>query len=128
MFNWIKNLFNRKRKESLRNAFAEDFPNSWGDRWHSPVAMHQHDKKKFKSIFPIDGPIPFTSEEKKRPKVNKATTRQGKTAMPLKKSASKKAVSQNIKAEVKTGKPVKQAVAIALNVQREAKKSTKGKK
>lgn len=49
--------------------------------------------------------------------------------MPLKKSASKKAVSSNIKAEVKAGKPVKQAVAIALNVQREAKKSTsKGKK
>jgi hypothetical protein len=42
--------------------------------------------------------------------------------MPLKHSASKKAVSQNIKAEVAAGKPQKQAVAIALSEQREAKK------
>lgn len=46
--------------------------------------------------------------------------------MPLKKSASKKAVSQNIKTEIEAGKPQKQAVAIALSTQREAKK--KGKK
>lgn len=38
--------------------------------------------------------------------------------MPLKKSASKKAFSQNIKAEVKAGKPVKQAVTIAYAVKR----------
>ena len=44
MFNWIKNLF--KKKKSLREAFAEDFPNSWG--------------------FPV---------EKPRPQVKKATTR-----------------------------------------------------
>lgn len=46
--------------------------------------------------------------------------------MPLKKSASKKAVSENIKTEMGAGKPQKQAVAIALDVQRRAKK--KGKK
>ena len=46
--------------------------------------------------------------------------------MPLKKSASKKAVSENIKTEMGAGKPQKQAVAIALEVQRRAKK--KGKK
>ena len=46
--------------------------------------------------------------------------------MPLKKSASKKAVSGNIKTEMEAGKPQKQAVAIALEVQRRAKK--KGKK
>jgi hypothetical protein len=42
--------------------------------------------------------------------------------MPLKKSKSKKAVGDNIKTEMKAGKPQKQAVAIALNVQRKAKK------
>ena len=41
--------------------------------------------------------------------------------MPLKKSASKAAVSQNIKTEMKAGKPQKQAVAIALDTQRRAK-------
>jgi len=46
--------------------------------------------------------------------------------MPLKKSASKAAVSQNIKSEMKAGRPQKQAVAIALDVQRRAK--AKGKK
>lgn len=46
--------------------------------------------------------------------------------MPLKKSTSKKAFSSNIKAEVKAGKPQKQAVAIAYSVKREATK--KGKK
>lgn len=42
--------------------------------------------------------------------------------MPLKKSASKKAISKNIKTEIKAGKPQKQAVAIALDVQRRAKR------
>lgn len=45
--------------------------------------------------------------------------------MPLKKSASKKAVSENIKTEMKAGKPQKQAVAIALDVQRRAKAKKK---
>ena len=42
--------------------------------------------------------------------------------MPLKKSTSKKAFQENIKAEVKAGKPVKQAVAIAYAEKREASK------
>jgi hypothetical protein len=42
--------------------------------------------------------------------------------MPLKKSASAEAFRKNIKAEVKAGKPVKQAVAIAYSVKREASK------
>ncbi len=39
--------------------------------------------------------------------------------MPLDKSGSAKSVGKNIKAEVKAGKPKKQAVAIALSVERE---------
>ena len=47
----------------------------------------------------------------------------------LKKSASSKAFKENIKTEVKSGKPIKQAVAIAYSEAREAKKTTaKGKK
>jgi len=45
--------------------------------------------------------------------------------MPLKKSASKKAVSENIRTEMRAGKPQKQAIAIALDVQRRAKKKKK---
>lgn len=45
--------------------------------------------------------------------------------MPLIKSPSKAAVSKNIKAEMKAGKPQKQAVAIALSVQEQAKKKRK---
>jgi hypothetical protein len=41
--------------------------------------------------------------------------------MPLIKSKSKKAVGENISREREAGKPEKQAVAIALNVQRKAK-------
>jgi hypothetical protein len=49
--------------------------------------------------------------------------------MPLVKSASKEAFRKNVKAEVQAGKPVKQAVAIAYSVKREAAKpAPKGKK
>ena len=47
--------------------------------------------------------------------------------MPLKKSTSAKAFKENIKAEVKAGKPVKQSVAIAYSEKREAAKATKKK-
>lgn len=40
--------------------------------------------------------------------------------MPLKQSSSKKAFSQNVRAEVAAKKPVKQAVAIAYSVKRKA--------
>lgn len=46
-------------------------------------------------------------------------------AMPLKKSSSRKAVSENIRKEKAAGKPQKQAVAIALETQRRAKKAGK---
>lgn len=42
--------------------------------------------------------------------------------MPLMKGKSKKAVSQNIKTEMKAGRPQKQAIAIALSVARKRKK------
>jgi fatty acid-binding protein DegV len=52
--------------------------------------------------------------------------------MPLKKSTSAKAFKSNIKAEMKAGKPQKQAVAIAYSEKREAsekgERKTKGKK
>jgi hypothetical protein len=41
--------------------------------------------------------------------------------MPLIKSASPKAVGTNIKTELAAGKPRRQAIAIALNTQRQAK-------
>ena len=40
--------------------------------------------------------------------------------MPLVKSTSKEAFRKNVKAEVNAGKPVKQAVAIAYSVKRQA--------
>ena len=48
--------------------------------------------------------------------------------MPLIKSTSPKAFKENIKAEVKAGKPVKQAVAIAYSEKREAQKAKTKKK
>jgi hypothetical protein len=45
--------------------------------------------------------------------------------MPLDKSGSAKSVGVNIKKEMKAGKPKKQAVAIALNVERDNAKGTR---
>lgn len=45
--------------------------------------------------------------------------------MPLKKSASKGALKKNIRAEIKSGRPQSQAVAIAYAVQRRAKAKRK---
>jgi hypothetical protein len=45
--------------------------------------------------------------------------------MPLVKSASKGAFRANVKAEVKAGRPAKQAVAIAYSVKRQAQKKGK---
>jgi len=77
--------------------------------------------------FPITEDFePRKAEIKAKPALKKATTRKEKT-VPLKKSASPKAFKENIKTEVKAGKPVKQAVAIAYAEKREATKA-KGKK
>lgn len=42
--------------------------------------------------------------------------------MPLKKGTSKKTFKSNVKAESKSGKPIKQALAIAHSVKRRSKK------
>jgi hypothetical protein len=47
--------------------------------------------------------------------------------MPLKHSKSDKAFKENIKAEVKAGKPAKQAVAIAYSVKHTVEKPKKNK-
>jgi hypothetical protein len=41
--------------------------------------------------------------------------------MPIRKCASQNCFDRNVSAEVKSGKPVKQAVAIAYSVQRKAR-------
>lgn len=48
--------------------------------------------------------------------------------MPLKKSTSNKAFRENVKAEIKAGKPIKQAVAIAYSEKRAATFKGKTKK
>jgi hypothetical protein len=47
--------------------------------------------------------------------------------MPLSKGTSKQSFSKNVAAEVKAGRPVKQAVAIAYSVKRQAEAKRKGK-
>ena len=45
--------------------------------------------------------------------------------MPLDKSGSEESVGKNMKAEMKAGKPRKQALAIALNVERDNAKGAR---
>ena len=86
-----------------------------GANYRKETALRELEK------WPFPAPKEFVV---KKPQLQKATTR--KKTMPLKKSTSAKAFKENIKTEVKAGKPVKQAVAIAYAEKREAAK--KGKK
>jgi hypothetical protein len=65
----------------------------------------------------------FVHQEKIRINITKSRRR----SMPLKKGSSKKTISQNIKTEIKSGKPQRQAVAIALQTARDSKKKRKKK-
>lgn len=47
--------------------------------------------------------------------------------MPLKSGKSKKAFEYNVRELAKTGRPIKQAVAIAYSVKRKSKSKSKGK-
>jgi hypothetical protein len=47
--------------------------------------------------------------------------------MPIRKGYSPKTISANIKAEMKAGRPHKQAVAIALDIAKNAKEKAKKK-
>lgn len=48
--------------------------------------------------------------------------------MPLKRSKTEKAFKENLKAEMKAGKPQKQAVAIAYQIKRDSESKRKGSK
>ena len=98
VWNWLQESGAKYREETALKEL---------DKW--PFPLHVKDDFEQKAV---------------KPKLQKATTR--KKTMPLKKSTSAKAFKENIKTEVKAGKPVKQAVAIAYAEKREAAK--KGKK
>lgn len=66
-----------------------------------------------------------SDSEKPKRTVTAGKRRSRKGKMPLKKGKSKKVVSANIRELMKTGRPQKQAVAIAMSTARKSKGSKK---
>ena len=98
IIDWLRKVIGPKPKPS--------------NQWHFPIVTEDFEPRK--------------AEIKAKPALKKATTRKEKT-VPLKKSASPKAFKENIKTEIKAGKPVKQAVAIAYAEKNAAKAKAKKK-
>ena len=94
----------------LKSLFFDEKPHTKYDEWPFP-----HEKVTIKNP---------KKDWDKSTVVKKKVSKK----MPLKKSTSAKAFKENIKTEVKAGKPVKQAVAIAYAEKREAAKTKKTKK
>lgn len=111
MFNWIKNLF--KPKKSLREAFAEDFPNSWG-------------MEKTKEQKEFDQAIKNLKQSKpKRPRLYKQATVVTTGELPKeKKMATKPGLYANIHA--KQERIEKQKASGAKKVETMRKPGTKG--
>ena len=89
--------------------------------------------KWIKSLFTKKKPLHLTPDEiidLTLLAIHKPIVQPIRSKTVLKKSASPKAFKENIKTEVKSGKPIKQAVAIAYAEKRiaEKKSSKKGKK
>ena len=111
MIKWIKSLFAKKSPlEKMLDEWPFPVSNLSKEINIEPVVKKQH-------TFPK--------------KLEKLNSRSVKTIIkekkvPLKRSASPKAFKENIRTEVKAGKPVKQAVAIAY-AEKNAAKKTKAK-
>jgi hypothetical protein len=72
------------------------------------------------------GGLPAKPTPKRKPR--RSANEIKESDMPLIKGTSAKAFSENVRREIKAGKPQKQAVAIAYSVKREAAKAKRKKK